>query len=323
MNDYLGYLAARSLNQTGAIQPRLASVFEPFSPTDVPESTDLLLDKSAESVESAGEAALTPVANKEGTPSLTETSHDPALFSAMDSMDWFKRKSVDRSPARLGKPLSGIRHLAKETEVKSPAPVQRLSFRPLPSVPREATTLRSILAFQPATGPSTEHVTPQGVEVAQPASASKPSQQSLPKGATASERSTIAAASALEAESQGSTERTAHSVVPEPHQTARGKQAPGIFEDGGWSLFSVEPSQPIPNQPMSRANTIQPHIEPQLASDGLNTTASAPTIRVTIGRIEVRAIQPPASSSAPRPARTRRPTLSLSEYLKQRDGGRR
>jgi hypothetical protein len=48
----------------------------------------------------------------------------------------------------------------------------------------------------------------------------------------------------------------------------------------------------------------------------------APTIRVNIGRIEVRAIMPPPTPPARRemPARSS-PTLSLDDYLKQRNGG--
>ena len=50
----------------------------------------------------------------------------------------------------------------------------------------------------------------------------------------------------------------------------------------------------------------------------------APTIRVAIGRIEVRAITPPPTPPAQRttPARPS-PALSLDEYLKQRNGGQR
>ena len=52
--------------------------------------------------------------------------------------------------------------------------------------------------------------------------------------------------------------------------------------------------------------------------------AEAPTIRVTIGRIEVRAKQAAGQNVAPRAARARpRPALSLDDYLKQRAGGRR
>jgi hypothetical protein len=53
--------------------------------------------------------------------------------------------------------------------------------------------------------------------------------------------------------------------------------------------------------------------------------APAPTIRVAIDRIEVRAITPPPSMPpAERIAPTRSgPELSLDDYLKQRNGGQR
>jgi len=50
--------------------------------------------------------------------------------------------------------------------------------------------------------------------------------------------------------------------------------------------------------------------------------AAAPVVRVTIGRVEVRA-QFPAAPSAPAARRSRALTLSLEDYLKQRSGGRR
>lgn len=49
----------------------------------------------------------------------------------------------------------------------------------------------------------------------------------------------------------------------------------------------------------------------------METAPPAPAIRVTIGRVEVRAA-PPAEQALP-PAQ-RRPVLSLSEYLRDRDG---
>lgn len=48
----------------------------------------------------------------------------------------------------------------------------------------------------------------------------------------------------------------------------------------------------------------------------------SPVIRITIGRVEVKAVQPATAPSPPRsPARA--PSLSLADYLKQRKGGRR
>ncbi len=52
------------------------------------------------------------------------------------------------------------------------------------------------------------------------------------------------------------------------------------------------------------------------------SASEAPTIRVTIGRIEVRAVTTPQPSRRPVPKKTA-PSLSLDDYLKQRSEGRR
>lgn len=48
-----------------------------------------------------------------------------------------------------------------------------------------------------------------------------------------------------------------------------------------------------------------------------------PVVRVTIGRVEVRAVSPPARPVAPPAPRPRQPSLSLGDYLAQRGEGRR
>ena len=49
--------------------------------------------------------------------------------------------------------------------------------------------------------------------------------------------------------------------------------------------------------------------------------STAPTINVTIGRVEVRAIQ--SAAPAPKPAKSAPPKLSLDDYLQKRDGDAR
>jgi hypothetical protein len=69
--------------------------------------------------------------------------------------------------------------------------------------------------------------------------------------------------------------------------------------------------------------TVPSPIEAQRESAGPSSAHAAgpPTIKVTIGRIDVRAIMPAAP--APRPAPSRQsPRLSLGDYLKQSNGGR-
>jgi hypothetical protein len=59
---------------------------------------------------------------------------------------------------------------------------------------------------------------------------------------------------------------------------------------------------------------------PEFRLDAL-TRSVAPTIHVTIGRIDVRAVTPSSPSLAPR-GRARAPLKSLDEYLTQRNGKR-
>lgn len=101
------------------------------------------------------------------------------------------------------------------------------------------------------------------------------------------------------------------------------------------SVLPLEP-EPIPDRPTPPDNpylvapgTVRPRLsghqerglrEPRAAVP----EAPAPTIRVAIGRIEVRAITPPPAPPARRAAPLRPiPALSLDDYLRQRNGDRR
>lgn len=52
------------------------------------------------------------------------------------------------------------------------------------------------------------------------------------------------------------------------------------------------------------------------------SSVSKPTIQVTIGRIEVRSSQPPTAPASNTKTNRRNPSVSLQDYLKQRDGGK-
>ena len=81
---------------------------------------------------------------------------------------------------------------------------------------------------------------------------------------------------------------------------------------------SVEP-RPLAERPAL------PRLEPRPALPVAPPPAAEPLIRVTIGRIEVRAVLPrPALSPPSAPARPpSAPALGLDDYLKQRNGGSR
>ncbi|EFH84853.1 hypothetical protein [Ktedonobacter racemifer] len=71
--------------------------------------------------------------------------------------------------------------------------------------------------------------------------------------------------------------------------------------------------------PLTRALLPVQHLEVSAAEK----STSAPTIRVTIGRIEVRAVMPTKEATVGPPSTRPRPKLSLDDYLKQQNGGQR
>lgn len=102
-----------------------------------------------------------------------------------------------------------------------------------------------------------------------------------------------------------------------------------------------DPARPVISQPalspgQAPAQTrMQPVLPPEPGADsrreppetapvGHSSTQSAPTVHITIGRIEVRAARSglPPKSAAPR-QNDSPPALSLDAYLKQRDEGKR
>ena len=88
---------------------------------------------------------------------------------------------------------------------------------------------------------------------------------------------------------------------------------------------SVDPSSVIPIDGQKAGMLAEPPAAPappQLTSDDAQRHTStqrsaATTVHVTIGRIELRAAAPAASTAASRPA-ANRPALSLADYLEQR-----
>ena len=95
------------------------------------------------------------------------------------------------------------------------------------------------------------------------------------------------------------------------------------------AMAPVEPSR-LAERGLAAFPTVvvaQPHVTLRPASEAATpvpaTPPPAPTIRVTIGRIEVRAIPPPATPAPRARPPQPNPAPSLEDYLKQRNGGRR
>lgn len=129
----------------------------------------------------------------------------------------------------------------------------------------------------------------------------RPPTASLP---TKNEQQSIESKTALEplAEPVTAVERRAPDFSVSGKATPHAKVSP--------TLLTIRPRLQVPSH----------QAEPPLTEQ--RSSPAAPTIRVTIGRVEVRAVMP--AQPAPRPARHKpSPSLSLEDYLKQRDGRRR
>jgi len=116
-----------------------------------------------------------------------------------------------------------------------------------------------------------------------------------------------------------------------PAQSYREAEVPSqLRHPGERQSNSVAPA--VPTRSTDRL------VEQRVANDDLTDTlpsaqrlplptreksAPAPTIRVTIGRVEVRAILPPKEAATHAPPARPKPRLSLDDYLKQQNGGQR
>ncbi len=258
MTDYLSNLAARSLDLTEVIQPRLASPFEPphVVGTEMPVN------------------------------SFSQTAVDGEVPIKATAFDVPSKSQPQLRPAGESQPSGADLHL-------SPGPLQQ-NVSDLQATHQSL----SVVSEPPATQPSARRT------------AESPSPEKPPQNPAVLTNATVPLwhptvvnprlKPVLKAASPPS--ETAHSQHPSASKTV--------------AITPAATSHVMP------AAHVRPEIlKPALPSETKRKSTS--TIQVTIGRIEVRAIMPPAPP-APRtkPARTG-PTLSLEDYLKQRNQGRR
>jgi len=103
---------------------------------------------------------------------------------------------------------------------------------------------------------------------------------------------------------------------PEDHAAIPSQDKPFVAPATDVRPASLEPAASAP-MTIPFAATSRPAATPT-GADAARTPA--PTIKITIGRVDVRAVMPAASAPPPAPAQ-RRPALSLDDYLKRREGG--
>ena len=295
MSDYLKHLVARSLNRAPSMQPRLASRFEPL-----PLAAPLRVSETAPG---RGQLDLEDdtrqlFPSEAHTPALRESRQRTANTSphAHDVLPRSDGRSENRTHVDAGQPPAASS--LRLPDQSSPSHV----FTPSPG--RELAPPSSQANDEPARTPPAQ--TTEDARLRLKNEDDPPARRPHAPNESALEQS-IPRIVAGEFEA-----RDAQAVAEaSPRSHAR---------SGKLTRPAVSPLSTVPLQASAATTREQ-------ADDSART--SQPIIRVTIGRIEVRAVTQPAppgqrdESRRATPAEVRPdPARSLREYLKQRSGGR-
>ncbi len=297
MSDYLSRLAARLADPAAALKPRLPGRFESL-PVSRPS-----LDLEGADVARTDEVAATPLAPR-GTPPLS-----PAPAPAADEP---RPEPSPRSPS----PLEGDVGLP-------PQPPPTADDRP--PGPRRAPRAAQAAETMPEANPAPIPRPPALFSLPSRAAEVAPTEPppAMPTSVTPRR---------VEEMAEPDTGRLAPlvprvPVAPRPgpadsNEPLEGPtRQPTVAEAAIAADTVAQPAQP-PLMPPPAYLTPAPPQTPA-GSPAVPSPPQPPVIRVTIGRIEVRAVTPPPiAPPAPRPA-PRPPSLSLDDYLKERRGGRR
>jgi hypothetical protein len=290
MTGYLTRLAARSLPGGAAVRPRVATVFEPAGLADAAGSE--------EAEEHDADQA------RESRPAGPGRARSGAAVEAGSA-------PIPRQGPPLGSPA------AAGAAVSPPTASQEA--RGSATAPPAARTTKGraspVAARASATGGRTGEADDQPPEAAnrrvEPAPAKTPGP--LREGAPSAADGRVAPAPGPPAESVGG-------PLPwsRPSLEADALDVPGSPPGSAAS--------PAPDRPAADPGLPSLVAAPTRRARRAASTASGdpsppqPTVHVTIGRVEVRAVAAPAPA---RPAeRERRPALTLAEYLQRREAGR-
>ena len=354
MSDYLSRLAMRSLDRTEAIKPRLASFFEPSV-----QGEPVFGDKSGSermnisyTPDETGYDNLQSAWLSDQTPQLKSAVLQPAGTGSQQTSVQ-PRSGMTRQAPPPPPPVPP--EVTAQSSGKTP---QQKSSQDLPAPsggdetyvasPRAAAEINRASAREPPIQPITiESSPPTSPEVtAQPSAVKIVQQESDPEmlmsPSSGGDDTYVAAPGAAAKRNRASAHEPAiHPISIEsspptsPEITAQPSVARVVQQESDPEMLTPpspddgETYQPPRvtaerNRESTREPAIQPlSIEQIVPPDETQPRASEPAepavIRVTIGRIEVRATTPPLPA-APR-THPPGPALTLDDYLKQRNGG--
>ncbi|MGH7495330.1 MAG: hypothetical protein ACREOO_23465 [bacterium] len=302
MSDYLSNLSARSLNLAPVLQPRLASRFEPLLSATSPRPAWQTVDEPA-------------VAEFRGELVNVETRHkDLSSTPARDFSRPQRHEMPMHEHPHFDAPLRPMTaHLRSPDQPPAAGPVSVVS--PIHTAP-------SMLQPRPM-----QHADLQGPKSQPPNPILATGRDETPTAPFRNQSETYNRPVFEPAVPHAVIEHAAESVTP---RTAMAQDEAASLRSSGEEprprkfLRSATPADQRLVQSIPARIVVQPHIASYVeqampaSPQSLETPKPAPTIQVTIGRIEVRATPP---VTQPQRQRSAPQVMSLDEYLRQRAGG--
>jgi hypothetical protein len=339
MSDYLSNLVARNLNLTAVIQPRLASVFEPPDAAGGKVFGQRLgsglldIGPAFDETELSNLAPAPPLARPPvGAPpesQLPVTAPDVSFHMPHQPPGGLTTRAdlhsghltAQKPPPPTSQPLLGA---AQPASLETPVPILQpvAGQPPVRRAPQEPAPSQPDLIPAPAADETGATPPPSAIEqhrrsvlepaitrivverVAAPAEPRPPAARDE-TGTTPNHSPTESQRQPKLAIQRVAVERTAMPAEPRPPAIAHSESPP------------VQPTRPSAPATTAVEPRVTPYVKPsaRARAEPAATPKPAPTIQVTIGRIEVRATPPPAP---PQKQRSAPPVMSLDEYLRQR-----
>jgi hypothetical protein len=348
MTDFLGNLAARSMGLAETIQPRIAPLFEPqgrdsvlFSarPRSRTDAAEARSDDDSPDETTEADEAEAPVAKKR-----------PSLLRP-EPMRWEKRPARPVEPLRPEPPAQPQVSAAVVNEVPNvvadAAPPTALPTR-IPAAPESApqtlnafdmpehqvrATRKSPMPARFVSHEPPDADTREAAPLHPSASTVSLPDQAPPKAEVPARAPQLAETASLDRLNVPSPERLAidHTGVAQtsvspgiPRNVARPAEAlPQMPPAGRPDRLVTNPQGAnLPHNPENGAASEQrPTFRGTASMPTFQAASTEPPVRITIGRVEVRAVFP-EPAARPAPSRSK-PTVSLDDYLKQSGRGNR
>lgn len=299
MANYLANIAARTFNPTPEVRPRLQGRFDPPAAH---------LEKPIDRAEDRSEPRFIQV-------QTVREIADPQSPSPPD-----QNKQPIENEFRSNEPRSN------NNLTESRAEIREVSSEPAPlAVPRESQTSVSIqpsqsVAIQPRPSSNDDQTSLRTIRDDQVVDRAKqPDGDDLQSAQTTSDDSGNREESGKTVHVERVIDRETRTIVTEK-TIASGAPTSGSKDTGVSDKTPARES----SRNVAKPPAVLPRITPRRETDARQSVGqdklrqSESTIHVTIGRIEVRAVQPPPAAAK---SRQSQPVMNLDEYLRQRSQG--